>query len=95
MDVFLALTVGVAIDLPIDLPSVLDRSTVTMIAAIVVGILTVKLLVRLFSVGAGTLFTIIAIVLVLQYGFGISPRQLWVETSHLPQDLVRLAQSLT
>lgn len=71
-----------------------DSQTVLLIAAIAVSLLLFRLLFRILNVGLGTILTIVAVVLVLQYFFDISPRQLWFEVSHLPQDLLRLAKSL-
>lgn len=71
----------------------IDPQTVLVIGAIAVALLLVRLLFRVLNAGLGTILTIVAIVLLLQYVFGISPRQLWFEISHLPQDLVRLAKS--
>lgn len=75
------------------LSSIVDSQVVLLVAAIAVAILLVRLLFRVLNVGLGTLLTIGAIVLLLQFVFGISPRELWFEISHLPQDLVRLAKS--
>jgi hypothetical protein len=71
----------------------IDSQTVLVIAAIAVALLLVRLLFRVLNAGLGILLTIAAIVLVLQYGFGISPRQLWFEIGHLPQDLARFVKS--
>uniref|UniRef100_A0A832H005 Uncharacterized protein n=1 Tax=Oscillatoriales cyanobacterium SpSt-402 TaxID=2282168 RepID=A0A832H005_9CYAN len=72
----------------------LDSQVVLLIAAIAVAVLLLRLFFRVLSVGLGMILTIVAIVLVLQYVFGISPRELWFEISHLPQYLVRLAKSI-
>ncbi len=71
-----------------------DSQTVLLVAAIGVSLLLFRLLIRILNVGLGPILTIVAVVLVLQYFFGISPRHLWVEISHLPQDLIRLVKSL-
>ncbi|MDX2240876.1 MAG: hypothetical protein NW224_09350 [Leptolyngbyaceae cyanobacterium bins.302] len=71
----------------------IDPQVVLLIAAIVVGLLLIQLFFRVLNVGLGTILTIAAIVLIMQFIFGISPKQLWFEISHLPQDLVRLAKS--
>jgi hypothetical protein len=76
------------------LASSIDSQTVILIAAIAVAFLLMRLLFRVLNVGLGSILGIAAIVLLLQYGFGISPRQLWVEIVHLPQYLMRLLQSL-
>lgn len=73
----------------------IDSQTILVIGAIVVTLLLVRLLFRVLNAGLGTILTLAAIVLLLQYVFGISPRQLWFEISHLPQDLVQLAKSLS
>jgi hypothetical protein len=69
-----------------------DSQTVLVIAAIAVTILVVRLLFRVLNVGLGSILTIVAIAFALQYFFHISPKQLWFEVSHLPQDLLHLAQ---
>jgi hypothetical protein len=53
-----------------------------------------RLLFRVLNVGLGTILTIVAIVLILQYGFGISPRELWFEIGQLPQEIMRFAKNL-
>ncbi|OKH30768.1 hypothetical protein NIES2119_30225 [[Phormidium ambiguum] IAM M-71] len=63
----------------------IDPQVVLLIGAIAVSILLVRLFLRVLNVGLGTILTIVAIVLVLQYVFGISPKQLWFEITHLPQ----------
>lgn len=68
----------------------IDPQVVLLVGAIAVSFLLLRLLLRVFNVGLGTILTIVAIVLVLQYVFGISPKQLWFEISHLPQDFARL-----
>jgi hypothetical protein len=70
----------------------IDSQIVLTIAAIVVALLLVKLLFRALNFGLGTAIAIVAIVLILQYVFDISPRQLWFEISHLPRDIARLIQ---
>lgn len=72
----------------------IDSQTVVLVAAIAVAILLGRLLFRVLNVGSGSVLAIAAIVLLLQYGFGISPRQLWFEIVHLPQYLANLLQSL-
>lgn len=72
----------------------IDSQTVLLVAAIAVSLLLFRLLIRILNVGLGSILTIVAVVLVLQYFFGISPRHLWFEISHLPQDLLRLVKSL-
>jgi hypothetical protein len=70
----------------------IDSQTVLLVAAIAVAFLLLRLFLRIFNVGLGLILTIAAIALILQVGFGISPRELWSETTHLPQDLLRLAK---
>jgi hypothetical protein len=76
------------------LTGAMDSQTVILIAAIAVAVLLIRLLFRVLNVGLGSIVAIAAIVLLLQYGFGISPKQLWYEIIHLPQYLARLLQSL-
>ncbi len=78
-----------------DLFDIINSQTVLVIAAIAVAFLLVRLLFRILSVSLGMILTIVAIVLVLQYLFGISPRELWFEISHLPQHIARLMQSFS
>lgn len=71
-----------------------DPQLVLVIAAIAIAVLLFRLLLRVLNVGMGTILAIVTIGLVLQYFFGISPKQLLFEISHLPQDLMRLVKSL-
>ncbi len=71
-----------------------DSRVVLLGGAIAVFFLLSKLLFRVLSSSAGTLLTLVAIVLILQYAFGISPKSLWYEVSHLLQSLARLAQQI-
>lgn len=71
-----------------------DSQTVLLVAAIAVSLLLFRLMFRILNVGLGLILTIVAIVLVLQYFFGISPRHLLFEISYLPQHLIRLLKSL-
>ncbi len=72
----------------------LDSQTVLVIAAIAISVLLFKLLLRALNVGSGLILTTIAILLVLNFVFDISPRHVWYEISHLPQDAIRLAKRL-
>lgn len=72
----------------------IDSQFVLVAAAIAVALLLFTLLLRVLRVGLGLILTIVAIVLGLQYFFGISPSQLWYEIGKLPQDVVRLVQNL-
>jgi hypothetical protein len=71
-----------------------DSQTVLVVAAIGVSLLLVTLLYRILKAGLGLILTILAIVLVLQSVFGISPGQLWGEIGNLPQDAIQLVKSL-
>lgn len=71
-----------------------DSQTVLMVAAIAVSLLLVTLLYRILKAGLGLILIILAIVLVLQSVFGISPGQLWGEIGNLPQDALQLVKSL-
>lgn len=73
----------------------IDGQVVLVIGAIIVAVLLLRLLLRLLNAGLGTFLTIVAIVVVLQYFFGISPKHLWFEISRLPQDLVRFVQGFS
>lgn len=76
------------------LRDVLDSQVVLFIAAIVVAVLALRLLFRVVSVGLGSLLGIIAIAVLLEFFLGISPRQLWYEVSHLPQEISQFVKSL-
>ncbi|HEY9742373.1 MAG TPA: hypothetical protein V6C90_17950 [Coleofasciculaceae cyanobacterium] len=70
-----------------------DSQTVLVVAAIAVSLLLITLLYRILKAGLGLILTILAIVLVLQSVFGISPGQLWGEIGNLPQDAIQLVKS--
>lgn len=70
-----------------------DSQTVLVVAAIAVSLLLITLLYRILRAGLGLILTILAIVLVLQSVFGISPGQLWGEIGNLPQDAIQLVKS--
>ncbi len=70
-----------------------DSQAVLVIAAIAVALLLGTLIVRILKASMGLILTIVAIVLVLKFGFGISPGQLWGEIGNLPQDIVQWAKS--
>jgi hypothetical protein len=74
--------------------SILDLQTVLRLATIVGLVVIVQSFLRIFNVGWGLIVSVIAIAIVLQYGFDISPRELWYEFIHLPQYLVRLAKNV-
>ncbi|MCU0549185.1 MAG: hypothetical protein MUC48_07540 [Leptolyngbya sp. Prado105] len=71
----------------------MDSQIVVSVAAIAIAFLVVRLVLRMFQVGTGLILTIVAIVLVLQYGFGISPKAIWLEMSHLPQELAQFVKN--
>lgn len=68
-----------------------DSQAVLVIAAIAVAFLLSALVVRVLRASFSLILMILAIVLVLQYGFGISPDQLWGEIAQLPQVLAQWA----
>ena len=72
-----------------------DSQLVLLVAAVVVVVLAFRLIFQIFRVGAGSILGIVAIVLGLQYLFGVAPKQLWFEMSHLPQMAMRFFQSLS
>jgi hypothetical protein len=72
----------------------IDSQRVLLVAAIVVVILAFNLLGKLLRQGFGQVIAIAAIMLVLNYAFDITPRQLWFEISHLPTIVMRFVQSL-
>lgn len=72
-----------------------DSQLVLLVAAVAVVVLAVRLMVQIFRVGAGSILGIVAILLGLQYLFGLAPKQLWFEVSHLPQMAMRFVQSLS
>jgi hypothetical protein len=71
----------------------INSQTVLLLGSIAVSFLLLRLFLRIFNVGLGLILTIVAIALLLQYGFDISPRELWFEVGHLPQNLLRLAKN--
>ncbi|WAL61400.1 hypothetical protein [Thermocoleostomius sinensis] len=75
------------------LPQAIDSQTVLVIAAVAVSLLALRLVFRVLNVGLGLILAIVAIVLILQYGFEISPRELWFEIGQLPQELMRLVRN--
>lgn len=73
----------------------IDTQVVLLVGAIAIFFLASKLFFRVLSSGAGTVLTIVVIVLLLQYAFDISPKELGYEISHLPQKLARFIQKMT
>ena len=71
-----------------------DSQTVLVVAALAVSLLLVTLLFRILKAGLGLILAILAIVLVLQSVFGLSPGQLWGEIGNLPQDAIQLVKSI-
>ncbi|MBW4462261.1 MAG: hypothetical protein KME47_18790 [Nodosilinea sp. WJT8-NPBG4] len=74
--------------------SSVDPQLVLLIAAIAVVVLASQLFFRILSVGLVPLIGLVAIVVALQYLFGISPKQLWLKVSHLPQMAMEFFNSL-
>ena len=72
----------------------IDLQTVSAIATIAVTLVILRLLFRSLNIGFGLILTLVAIVLVLQYFFDISPRHLWFEIIHLPQDSLHFVKRL-
>ena len=70
-----------------------DTQTVLLVAAIAVSLLFLRLIFKVINASWGLILAIAAIVLVLQYAFGIAPNQLLTEISQLPQELIRLIQN--
>jgi hypothetical protein len=71
-----------------------DSQLVLLIAAIAVVVLLSQLLFRILSVGLVPLIGLAGIFVALQYLFGISPKQVWFEVSHLPQIAMKFFNSL-
>ncbi|MDX2097106.1 MAG: hypothetical protein SFW36_04965 [Leptolyngbyaceae cyanobacterium bins.59] len=72
----------------------IDPQTVLVVAAITVVFLGLRVLFKLLALESGTIVAIVAIILLLKYGFHISPQQLWFEIGHLPQEISRLVSAL-
>jgi glucan phosphoethanolaminetransferase (alkaline phosphatase superfamily) len=68
-----------------------DSQAVLVIAAIAIAFLLSALVIRILKASFGLILMILAIVLVLQYGFGIGPDQLWGEIGQLPQVIAQWA----
>ncbi len=73
----------------------MDSQLILLVGAIAVTVLVSKLVFQLFSKESKTLLALLVIVLVMQFVFGISPKQIWFEISHLPQAIARLAQQFS
>ena len=71
----------------------IDSQTVLVLAAIALSVLLLTLLFKILKANSGLILSILALVLVLQYFFGISPSQVWGEISNLPQDVIQLVES--
>lgn len=74
--------------------SLLEPQIVLAVAAIAVAILGTTFLLRTLKSNSGLVLAILVIVLFLQYGFHISPSQLWAKITHLPTDLAQVTQRL-
>lgn len=74
--------------------SAVDSQLVLLIAAIAVIVLVSQLFFRILSVGLVPLIGLVVIFVALQYLFGITPKQLWFEVSHLPQMAMKFFNSL-
>ncbi|PSN14237.1 hypothetical protein C7293_12475 [filamentous cyanobacterium CCT1] len=72
-----------------------DSQLVLLVAAIAVVVLVSQLFFRILSVGLVPLIGLVVIFVALQYLFGITPKQLWFEISHLPQMAMKFFNSLT
>ena len=72
-----------------------DSQLVLLIAAIAVVVLASKLFFRILTVGIGPMIGLLIIFVALQYLFGISPKQVWFEVSHLPQMAIKFFNSLS
>jgi len=69
-----------------------DTQLIGIVGAIAIAALALRLLFKLFNQEAKTILALVAIVLLWQFVFGISPQDLWFEISHLPQAIARLTQ---
>ncbi|MFQ4139033.1 hypothetical protein PGN35_022240 [Nodosilinea sp. PGN35] len=74
--------------------SSIDSQLVLLVAAIAVVVLASQLFFRILSVGLVPILGLVGIVAALQYLFGITPKQLWFEVSHLPQLAMKFFNSL-
>ena len=72
-----------------------DSQLILLIAAIAVVVLASKLFFRILTVGIGPMIGLLIIFVALQYLFGISPKQVWFEVSHLPQMAIKFFNSLS
>lgn len=65
-----------------------DTRTVALVGAIAIIFLLSRLLFKSLSSGViTTVLTVIAIFLILQYVFGVSPKEMWHEVARLPRTL--------
>jgi hypothetical protein len=69
-----------------------DAHIVLVMGATAIAFLSLRLVFRVLNGGLGLILALVTIALILQFGFDISPHELWFEVSHLPRDLLRLAQ---
>jgi hypothetical protein len=72
-----------------------DSQLILLIAAIAVVVLASKLFFRILTVGIGPMIGLLIIFVALQYLFGISPKQVWFEVSHLPQMAIKFFNRLS
>ncbi|NEQ45964.1 MAG: hypothetical protein F6K00_21430 [Leptolyngbya sp. SIOISBB] len=72
----------------------IDAQLILLVGAIATVVLVSRLAFRLFSQESKTLLALVTVLLVLEFIFGISPREVWFEISHLPQAIARLTQPL-
>ncbi|MBE9159942.1 hypothetical protein IQ265_24385 [Nodosilinea sp. LEGE 06152] len=73
----------------------IDSQLVLLVAAIAVVVLASQLFFRILSVGLVPLLGLAVIFMGLQYLFGINPRQVWFEISHLPQIAMKFFSSFS
>jgi len=76
------------------LTNAVDSQAVLLIAEIAISLLLIQLVFRFLNGGLGLILTVVVITLGLQYIFGISPKSLWFEISHLPQNIIHLVKNL-
>lgn len=62
-----------------------------MIAALIVSWIVFTILVKVIKTTVSNAFTVAAIIVLLQVGFGISPQDIWYQLMHLPQTLSHIA----
>lgn len=75
-------------------PNLMNSQLILLVGAIAVVALVSRLVFQLFSQESKTVLALVAIVLLLQFGFGIGLKDLWFEINHLPQAIARLTQQM-